>query len=253
MSDLRRELVRGVVIRTGKRLDEFGQRLATLFASLFTSRDLQESKARLEEAQRVAHIGHYYWDLDANRVVWSDELYRIYGLTPQKGPIDMAMVREMMHPDDRVHVFRTAEEAIRSTVHTQVEHRVVRPDGEVRTVHALGTVKRDASGRPYQIFGTVQDITDRKRAEEALQQTQFYLKEGQRLAHMGAGRQRIWVSVGLTIWVSIGLTRCTKFTVLTPRTGLRTLNSIWPPSTLMIGRPWLKPSRRCMSSAVAVT
>jgi PAS domain S-box-containing protein len=47
------------------------------------SRNLQESKARLEEAQRVAHMGHYYWDLIANRVTWSDELYRIYGLTPQ--------------------------------------------------------------------------------------------------------------------------------------------------------------------------
>jgi PAS domain S-box-containing protein len=51
------------------------------------SRNLQESKARLEEAQRVAHMGHYYWDLIANRVTWSDELYRIYGLTPQEGPI----------------------------------------------------------------------------------------------------------------------------------------------------------------------
>src|ERR1700758_4293797 len=57
--------------------------------------ELQESKARLEEAQRVAHMGHYYWDLIANRVTWSDELYRIYGLTPQEGPIDMAMVSEM--------------------------------------------------------------------------------------------------------------------------------------------------------------
>jgi PAS domain S-box-containing protein len=178
--------MRGVVARTGKRLDEFGQRLATLLTRVFTSRDLQESKARLEEAQRVAHMGHYYWDLDANRVIWSDELYRIYGLTPQPGPIDMAMVREMMHPDDQERVFRTAEEAIRGQVQTEAEHRVVRPDGEVRSVHALGTVKRDASGRPYQIFGTVQDITDRKRAEEALQRTQFYLREGQRIAHMGS-------------------------------------------------------------------
>ena len=61
-------------------------------------------------------MGHYYWDLLANRVVWSDELYRIYGLTPQEGPIDMAMVREMIHPDDRENVFRAAEEAVRSGV-----------------------------------------------------------------------------------------------------------------------------------------
>ena len=154
------------------------------------SRDLQESKARLEEAQRVAHIGHYEWNLIARRVIWSDELYRIYGLLPQEGPIDMAMVSEMIHPDDREHVFQVAEEAVRSGVHTEAEHRVVRPDGEVRIVQGLGTVKRDASGLAYEMFGTVQDITDRKRAEESLKRTQFYLSEGERLAHMGSWASR---------------------------------------------------------------
>ena len=156
------------------------------------SRNLQESKARLEEAQRVAHMGHYYWDLIANRVTWSDELYRIYGLTPQEGPIDMAMVREMIHPDDREHVFRVAEEAVRSGVHSEAEHRVVRLDGEVRIVQGLGTVKRDASGRAYEMFGTVQDITDRKRAGEDrrslsrdLQESKAWLEEAQRVAHVG--------------------------------------------------------------------
>jgi len=150
------------------------------------SHALQESKARLEEAQRLAHIGYYEWNLTTGRVSWSDELYRIYGLSPQEGPIDMAMVSEMIHPDDRSRVFRDAEEAARSGVPAATEHRVVRPDGEVRTVQGLGTVKKDAAGVAYEMFGTVQDITDRKRAEQALQRSQFYLSEGQRLAHMGS-------------------------------------------------------------------
>ena len=150
------------------------------------SRDLQESKARLEEAQRIAQVGHYYWNLIENRVIWSDELYRIYGLSPQKGPIDMATCREMIHPEDREFVFRTAEEALHSEALPDIEHRVVRPNGEVRTVHALGSVKRDASGRPYEMFGTVQDITDGKRAEDVLKRTQFYLSEGERIAHIGS-------------------------------------------------------------------
>src|ERR1700746_3833069 len=150
------------------------------------SRDLQESKARLEEAQRIAHVGHYYWNLIENRVIWSDELYRIYGLSPQEGPIDMAMVREMIHPEDRELVFRAAEEALQGEVPADIEHRLVRPNGEIRTIHSVGTVKRDASGKAYEMFGTAQDITDRKRSEEALKRSQFYLSEGQRIAHIGS-------------------------------------------------------------------
>jgi hypothetical protein len=86
MNDLGRELMRGVAVGTGKPLDEVGQRLATLLTRLFTSRDLQESKARLEESQRVAHVGYWVWNLDTDRVTWSDETYRIFGLKPQEGP-----------------------------------------------------------------------------------------------------------------------------------------------------------------------
>ena len=157
------------------------------------SRDLQESKARLEQAQRLVHMGYYEWNLITGRVTWSAELHRIYGLPPQDGPIDMALVGEMIHPDDRERVFRESDEAIRSGVPAAAEHRVIRPDGEVRTVHGLGTVKRNAAGLPCEMFGTVQDITDRKRAEEALQRSQLelrreqaYLAGAQSLTHTGS-------------------------------------------------------------------
>jgi PAS domain S-box-containing protein len=165
--------------------EAIGQRLATLLNGLLMSHELKESKVRLEEAQRVAHVGYWIWDLNTDRVTWSDETYRIYGLRPQEGPIDLATIREMIHPEDRESVFQAAEKAVLGEVRPDAEHRIVRLSGEVRTVHSQGDVKRDASGRPYQMFGTVQDITDRKRAEEALQRTEFYLSEGQRLAHMG--------------------------------------------------------------------
>src|SRR6201988_3509157 len=156
--------------------------------------DLQESKASLEEAQRVAHVGSWVWDLEKNHVTCSDEYYRIFGLAPGKGPIDIATVREMIHPDDREHVFRIAEEAILSGESAECEHRILRPNGEIRIVHSLGDLKKNASGRPYQMLGVSQDITERKLAEEALRRSQFYLSEGERLAHMGS-----WASSDLGI------------------------------------------------------
>src|SRR5580704_4025956 len=155
------------------------------------SKDLQESRSWLEEAQRVAHLGYWVWDLETNRVIWSEESYRIFGLTPQVGSMDIAIVGEMFHPDDREVVFRTAEEAIRSGTRADCEHRLIRPDGEVRIVHSLGDLKKTSDGRT-QMFGTTQDITDRKRADEerqtlssALQQSNARLEDAQRVAHIG--------------------------------------------------------------------
>src|ERR1700736_4383230 len=160
-------------------------------AQLALSRDLQESKDWLEEAQRVAHLGYWVWDLETNQVIWSDETSRIFGLVPQVGSFDVAKVFEMIHPDDRDAVSRTAEEAIRSRTRADCEHRLFRPDGEMRVVHSLGDVRKNSEGRT-QMFGTTQDITDRKRVEEdrqalsnALQQSNARLEQAQRLAHIG--------------------------------------------------------------------
>ena len=164
------------------------------------SRNLQESKARLEEAQRVAHVGHWEWDLETEVIVWSDETYRIFGLSPQERPMDLATVQSLVHPEDREVLYGGVDEDLVAGIRPDAEFRIVRPNGEVRTVHALtsrrwsfvpGDAKRDATGRPYKLFGTVQDITDRKRAEETLQLTQAHFREGQRLARMGS-----WTSDG---------------------------------------------------------
>src|SRR6266704_2625583 len=147
---------------------------------------LAESNARREEAQRITHVGYWEWDLDTNRVTWSDETYRIHGLQPQERPMDLAAVREKIHPEDWDIVFRALEEALSRGARFNVECRVFRPTGEVRIVHSQGDVKRDASGRPTLTFGTVQDITDRKRAEQRLRESEAYLAEAQRLSQTGS-------------------------------------------------------------------
>jgi len=183
-------LVRGVPLRdqNGKIIRWYGtltdieDRKRSEEALGVLSRDLQDSKAKLEEAQRITHVGYWEWDILTGRVNWSDETYRIYGMRPQERPMDIATCQEKIHPEDWQ---RGMVEALGGD-RFNVQCRLFRPTGEVRIAHFQGEVKRDASGQPYQMFGTVQDITDRKRAEEALQRSQFYISEGQRLAHMGS-------------------------------------------------------------------
>jgi PAS domain S-box-containing protein len=181
-------ILKGIVsdITERKRAEEERQAL---------SRDLKESNARLEEAQRVAHVGYWEWDLETGEVIWSDETYRIFGLEPQGRPMDLAMVRGMVHPEDREALYGGVDVELDAGTHPVAEFRIVTPSGEVRTVHAItsklwsvmpGDPDSEASGKARKLFGTVQDVTELKRAEQALHQSQFYLSEGQRLAHMGS-------------------------------------------------------------------
>src|ERR1700730_8686517 len=107
-----------------KRADEERQALA---------RKLEESNAKLEEAQRVAHVGYWEWDLETNVIVWSDETYRIFGLKPQERAMDLATVRGMVHPDDREALYSGVDVELLAGVHPVAEFRIVLPSGQVRT------------------------------------------------------------------------------------------------------------------------
>ena len=160
---------------------------------------LQESNSRLEEAERITHVGYWEWDLVTNRVAWSDETYRIYGLRPQQVPTDLAAVREKIHPEDWEFVSRALEEALGGGARFNIECRVLRPTGEVRILHSQGDVKRDASGRPCEMFGTTQDITDRKRAEDKIREQETELRQildfaPQFIAVYGPNRERLYAN-----------------------------------------------------------
>jgi PAS domain S-box-containing protein len=157
---------------------------------------LQESKAKLEEAQRITHVGYWEWDISTGRVNWSDETYRIYGMQPQERPMDIAACQEKIYPEDWQ---RGMEEALGGRARFNAECRVIRPTGEVRIAHFQGDVKRDASGRPCQMFGTIQDITDRKRAEDKIREQESELRQivdlvPQIVAVFGPGGERLYAN-----------------------------------------------------------
>jgi|GEM_PF-1351809 len=164
---------------------EIGRRLADALTTLFMFRNLRDSEARLEEAQRIAHLGYWDRDVDTDHITWSDEAYRIFGLPPQERPITLSELQERIHPEDRELRARASTEAVREGPRYDLDYRVVRPSGEVRFVHSQGNVTRDESGRPRRMFGTVQDITERKRTQDSLREAQAELAHLARVATVG--------------------------------------------------------------------
>jgi PAS domain S-box-containing protein len=140
-----------------------------------TREALEESTARLKEAQRLARIGYWERDLLTDHVHWSEEVCRILGVPPPR-VLSEAELQKMIHPDDRQLLREALNEALEGKQGYDVEFRVVRPDGEVRSVHAWDEIAYDQSGRPIRMFGTVQDITERKRAAEELRKNQELLQ-----------------------------------------------------------------------------
>ncbi|MDQ3301879.1 MAG: PAS domain S-box protein [Actinomycetota bacterium] len=133
---------------------------------------VRKSEARLAEAQRLAHLGGWEWDIETDEISWSDEVYRIYGLEPQAAVPSFERFMEVVHPDDRDRVRKTIDDALEGSEPYDVEHRVVRPDGEVRVVHRRAEVVRGERGEPLRMIGTVHDITERKEAEARLRATE---------------------------------------------------------------------------------
>ncbi len=137
-----------------------------------TEKALAEKELRLREAQAIAHLGNFHWEVATNKVAWSDELYRIYGLEHDAAGITYETYLEHVHPDDREQVRKAIECALADRKPFEHEYRIVRPTGETRWVFARCRPVIDAKGALISLQGVCQDITERKQAEGALRESE---------------------------------------------------------------------------------
>ena len=128
---------------------------------------LKESETGLAEAQRIALIGNWDWNVITNKLYLSSEVYRIYGCEPQEFRVTRNDFLSYVHPDDRDYVDNSFNRALNEKP-INIDHRIILANGEERVVHAQGEVIYNEEHIPVRTRGTIQDITEHKKAEETL-------------------------------------------------------------------------------------
>ncbi len=134
---------------------------------------LRRSEAYLAEAQRLSHIGSWAYKQGTERPsYWSDELFRIWGFDPKEGPPDAEILRQRIHPDDRDRTFKVRDHGLQAKTDFECEFRIVLPDGTVKFIRVLGHPVLGANEELTEVIGTHMDITERKRSEQALRESE---------------------------------------------------------------------------------
>jgi signal transduction histidine kinase len=133
------------------------------------------SRAQIQQqlagAQRLAHLGSFEYNLTTGNVKWSDELYRIYGLSPRKYKPGPESVLALVHPADRKRAKRLIDDAVRRRESFALECRIIRPDKKIRTLYTQGEVSGGRKGESLRLVGFSQDITARKQTEDDLRES----------------------------------------------------------------------------------
>lgn len=130
--------------------------------------EVAQRTSRLTEAQRIAHLGNWQYDLASGTLNGSDEIYRILGLTQEQFEGTYNAFLNIVYPDDRPFVTSQMHEALLQSQSYSIDHRILLQDGTIRHIHTQGKVNRDLHGNAVNIAGTMQDVTERKQVEERL-------------------------------------------------------------------------------------
>jgi PAS domain S-box-containing protein len=153
-----------------KRVLDRTRELQTEIAERKGAQDLlHEKELRLTEAQEIARLGSWEWNVPTSKLSWSDEVFRITGILPSRFSGTLTDFFNILHPDDRGQLRESMDTACRKREPLAIDFRIIRPDGSVRHLQAQGKVVLDENGRPLRLAATLQDITERKLSEQAIQ------------------------------------------------------------------------------------
>ena len=161
----------------------FAASLAITVRAIFLMRRAEQARAALArsqsllaEAQRIGNMGSWQWDVLTNKIVWSEQIYRMFGLDVTFEPTFDRYLQHI-HPEDRDRLVTCIQSAMFQGVPYKIQHRIVLPDGQVRTLNAQGEVEFSASGQPLAMVGICQDVTELVRLQEEAEESRRKQRE----------------------------------------------------------------------------
>jgi PAS domain S-box-containing protein len=134
-----------------------------------TDERIARVERQLAVVQQITHIGTWEWDVRTNAVMWSDEMWRIYGLPRGQSELTLEFFLSRLHADDRKRIRREVERALEQGAPFAYRERIVRPDGSVRELDTIGATESDAAGRVVGLIGTCRDVTEDRRRDETIE------------------------------------------------------------------------------------
>lgn len=136
--------------------------------------ELKKNKMHLEKAQMIANIGSWEWDIQTDKLLWSNQIGRVFGVPSEALPQQFKTFLDMVHPDDRSAVTTAIEQSLEKQQDLNVQHRLVLADNVVKMIHERATVECDSSGNTLRLVGTLQDITEHWEMQQKIEHLAYY-------------------------------------------------------------------------------
>jgi PAS domain S-box-containing protein len=178
-----------------------GHRIRHFLRSSEAFRELSQGRVLLANAQRIARLGSWEWDTETNQMKWSDEVFRIFGCVPGSCETSYERFWSFAEVDDALSARASIEESLRSSKRFSIGHRIRLPDGSERFIEQQGELVLDPNRSGLHVQGTIQDVTDQRRAQEEIRRLANY-DSLTGLANRGPGREILWWRCSTWTWIA---------------------------------------------------